>query len=148
MLSIGSVVIRVDDLDREVAFWTAALGYVPREPMDEDFALLRPAQGDGVNVSLDAVAAPRVLPPRLHLDLYTEDRDGEVRRLEELGARRVQWDKQPADADYVIMEDPEGNRFCVVDTSDGAEASDTSGGADAGGGAEADAGGGLSAPSA
>lgn len=138
MLSIGSIVIRVDDLDREVAFWTAALGYVPREPVDEDFALLRPAQGDGVNVSLDAVAAPRVLPPRLHLDLYTEDRDGEVRRLEGLGARRVQWDKQPADADYVIMEDPEGNRFCVVDTS---------GGADAGGGAESDAGGGLSAPS-
>jgi hypothetical protein len=27
----------------------------------------------------------------------------------------VHWDKRPPDADYVILEDPEGNRFCVVD---------------------------------
>ena len=25
------------------------------------------------------------------------------------------WDKRPPDADYVILADPEGNRFCVVD---------------------------------
>jgi hypothetical protein len=25
--------------------------------------------------------------------------------------------KRPADADYVILADPEGNRFCVVDTA-------------------------------
>jgi len=29
----------------------------------------------------------------------------------------VHWSKRPPDADYVIMEDPEGNRFCVVDTA-------------------------------
>lgn len=29
-LSIGAVVLRVRDLDREVAFWSAALDYVPR----------------------------------------------------------------------------------------------------------------------
>ena len=98
MLTIGSVVIRVDDLAREIAFWTAALDYAAREPLGDDFALLH----------------PRVLPPRIHLDLYADDQDAEVRRLEALGARRVHWDKQPPDADYVIMEDPEGNRFCVV----------------------------------
>jgi len=27
----------------------------------------------------------------------------------------VHWDRRPPDADYVIMADPEGNRFCVVD---------------------------------
>jgi len=27
----------------------------------------------------------------------------------------VHWDKRPPDADYVILADPEGNRFCVVD---------------------------------
>lgn len=117
MLTIGSVVIRVDDLAREIAFWTAALDYAAREPIGDDFALLHPRDGVGVNVSLDAVAAPRVLPPRIHLDLYADDQDAEVRRLEALGARRVHWDKQPPDADYVIMEDPEGNRFCVVDAS-------------------------------
>lgn len=117
MLTVGSVVIRVDDLAREIAFWTAALDYVTREPVGDDFALLRPRDGVGVSVSLDAVTAPRVLPPRIHLDLYADDQDAEVRRLEGLGARQVIWDKQPPGADYVIMEDPEGNRFCVVDAS-------------------------------
>jgi hypothetical protein len=31
---------------------------------------------------------------------------------------RVDWKRHPADADYVILEDPEGNRFCVVDASE------------------------------
>jgi predicted enzyme related to lactoylglutathione lyase len=57
------------------------------------------------------------LPPRIHLDLYTEDQEREVERLTALGATEVHWEKRPADADYVILEDPEGNRFCVVDTT-------------------------------
>jgi len=32
-----------------------------------------------------------------------------------LGATEVHWDKRPPDADYVILADPEGNRFCVID---------------------------------
>lgn len=122
MLVVGSIVIRVTDLARQLAFWTAALDYVPREPVDDDFALLHPRTGTGTgtgpSVSLDAVPSPRMLPPRIHLDLYAEDQDAEVARLEELGAERVHWDKQPADSDYVIMQDPEGNRFCVIDAAD------------------------------
>src|SRR5687768_7266484 len=56
MVSIGSIVIRVDDLERQKAFWSAALDYVPRGPEggdDEGFALLRPRDGIGPNVSLD-----------------------------------------------------------------------------------------------
>ena len=40
-----------------------------------------------------------------------------VDRLLALGATEVHWDKRPQDADYVILADPEGNRFCVVDIS-------------------------------
>jgi len=120
MLTIGSIVIRVDDLAAEIAFWTAALGYVAREPIGEDFALLHPTAGPGAgpSVSLDAVPAPRTLPPRIHLDLYADDQSAEVERLTALGAREVHWDKRPTDADYIIMEDPEGNRFCVIDAAD------------------------------
>ena len=42
---------------------------------------------------------------------------GRVERLIVLGATEVHWDKRPPDADYVILADPEGNRFCVVDTA-------------------------------
>ncbi len=117
MLRVGSIVIRVANLPRMTAFWAAALDYVPREdPSDPsvDFVLLRPRSGHGPNVSLDAVSSRYELPPRIHLDLYGDDRGAEVARLVALGAREVHWSKRPADADYVILEDPEGNRFCVV----------------------------------
>ncbi len=39
----------------------------------------------------------------------------EVERLLALGATEVHWAKRPTDADYVILADPEGNRFCVID---------------------------------
>jgi len=115
MISIGSIVIRVDDLERQKAFWTAALDYVPRERDDNDFALLRPRSGTGPNVSLDRVRSALQIPPRIHLDLYAEDQTAEVKRLIALGATEVHWDRRPPDADYVILADPEGNRFCVID---------------------------------
>jgi catechol 2,3-dioxygenase-like lactoylglutathione lyase family enzyme len=117
MITIGSIVIRVDDLERQKAFWTAALNYVPREGDDDDFALLRPRSGTGPNVSLDRVRSALQIPPRIHLDLYAEDQAAEVKRLIGLGASEVHWDRRPPDADYVILADPEGNRFCVIDAS-------------------------------
>jgi predicted enzyme related to lactoylglutathione lyase len=115
MLRVGSIVIRVDDLQRQAAFWAAALDYERRQGDDDDFVLLRPKDGAGPNVSLDRVDAKVQVPPRIHLDLYTEDQAGEIARLVGLGATEVHWDKRPPDADYVILADPEGNRFCVVD---------------------------------
>jgi len=115
MLRVGSIVIRVDDLARQRAFWMAALDYVPREETSDDFALLRPRDGVGPNISLDCVRSTVQVPPRIHLDLYAEDQAAEVRRLIALGATEVHWDKRPPDADYVILADPEGNRFCVID---------------------------------
>ncbi len=116
-LRVGAIVIRVDDLDRQKAFWTAALDYAAREGDDDTFALLHPKDGNGPNVSLDRVWAPVQVPPKLHLDLYAEDQAAEVARLKALGATEIHWDKRPADADYIILADPEGNRFCVIDAS-------------------------------
>ena len=116
LIRIGSIVLRVDDLQRQTEFWQAALDYV-RHDMDDDFIQLRPRDGVGPSLSLDQVPSTVQVPPRLHLDLFTEDQTGEVERLKALGATEVHWDKRPPDADYVILADPEGNRFCVVDIS-------------------------------
>jgi catechol 2,3-dioxygenase-like lactoylglutathione lyase family enzyme len=116
VIRVGSIVLRVDDLKRQTEFWEAALGYVRRDDDNDDFVLLRPNDGVGPNLSLDRVGSTVQVPPRIHLDLYTEDQAGEVERLIALGATEVHWDKRPPDADYVILADPEGNRFCVVDT--------------------------------
>ena len=114
---VGSIVIRVDDLRRQMAFWSAALDYAPRREPEEDFVVLCPRDGAGPNISLDQVRSQVHIPPRIHLDLYTDDQAGEVKRLLALGATEVHWDKRPADADYIILADPEGNRFCVIDVT-------------------------------
>lgn len=124
MLWVGSVVIRVHDLQKQAAFWSAALGYLPRDDDDPDFVLLRPPDGRGPNVSLDRWHADLQIPPRIHLDLYAADQAAEVARLKALGATEVHWDRRPADADFVILSDPEGNRFCVIDASGDPEAQD------------------------
>lgn len=114
MLTVGSIVIRVDNLERQKAFWTAALDYVPRDAGNEYFVVLRPRTGSGPNVSLDRMRSTLQIPPRIHLDLYSDDQAAEVERLLALGATRVHWAKQPPNSDYVILADPEGNRFCVI----------------------------------
>lgn len=114
---VGSIVLRVDNPQRQMEFWAAALDYVPSEERSDDFVVLRPRDGVGPNLSLDQVRSQVQVPPRIHLDLYTDDQAGEVKRLIALGATEVHWSKRPPDADYVILADPEGNRFCVVDTT-------------------------------
>ena len=116
-MQVGSIVIRVDDLKRQTEFWAAALDYVPREENSDDFVLLRSKDGKGPNLSLDRHPSKLQTPPRIHLDLYTHDQAEEVRRLIGLGATEVHWSKRPVDADYIILADPEGNRFCVVDVT-------------------------------
>jgi hypothetical protein len=50
----------------------------------------------------------------MHLDLYTARQDEEVNRLLQLGARRYPWRYRPG-SDFVVLQDPDGNSFCVVD---------------------------------
>ena len=49
---VGSIVLRVDDLQQQMAFWTAALDYVPREDPDVDSVVLRPRTGNGPNLRI------------------------------------------------------------------------------------------------
>jgi predicted enzyme related to lactoylglutathione lyase len=121
MLSVGTVVMGVEDLHRAVAFWTQALDYVPKRTVtpDDDFMILVPAHGHGAHLALDVSESPIQQYPRVHLDLYAgdaEDQAAEVERLVSLGATVVDWDRYPDNADFVVMADTEGNRFCVIDT--------------------------------
>ena len=113
-MHVGSVVIDCNDLPAMLAFWRQALGYVLRDPPDDDFAVLRDPQGRHVNVSLQVVPERRTGKNRLHLDLYTDRQEEEVRRLLALGATLHPRAPEPGD-DFILLEDPEGNVFCVVD---------------------------------
>lgn len=114
LIKIGSIVIRCYEFDKMFAFWQEALHYVPREPAEDGWAVLRDPEGQGPNVSLDRVPERRSgKRSRLHLDLYTSDQEGEVERLTRIGATRYPWRYRP-NADFVVLEDPDGNLFCVV----------------------------------
>ena len=113
-MRVGSVVIDCNDFPRMLEFWQRALNYVPRDPPEEGWAVLRDPAGQGVNVSLQRVPEPRRGKNRLHLDLYTEDQEQEVERLLALGATGHPRAAEPGE-DFVLLQDPEGNVFCVVD---------------------------------
>jgi Glyoxalase-like domain len=124
MLAVGSVVMGASDVRRAAAFWMAALGYVPRDVDVEDdwVVLIPPGDAAGPRLSLGRSETPVQDHPRVHLDLYAgdaADQQAEVERLVSLGATRVAWDLYPEDADFVVLADTEGNRFCVIDTGRG-----------------------------
>lgn len=113
MLRIGSIVWGVGDVPRAIRFWSAALDYKPLRKPSEDWAILVPRTGDGPQLAITKVSSQAESHQRHHLDLYAEDASAEIERLLGLGARRVPW-RYPPDADYVVLADPDGNTFCVV----------------------------------
>jgi predicted enzyme related to lactoylglutathione lyase len=123
MLRIGTVVVGVDDMGRAVRFWEQALGYVPRDEVEDDWAVLIPGDGGaGPHLALQLSETPVQDHPRIHIDLYAgdaADQAAEVERLVGLGAQRVDWDMYPDDPDFIVLVDTEGNRFCVIDTGRG-----------------------------
>jgi catechol 2,3-dioxygenase-like lactoylglutathione lyase family enzyme len=123
MLSIGTVVVGVNEMRRAVRFWEQALGYVPRDEVEDDWAVLVPEDGGpGTRLALQLSETPVQERPRIHLDLYAgdaADQAAEVERLVSLGAERVDWELYPEDPDFIVLADTEGNRFCVIDTGRG-----------------------------
>lgn len=115
-LRVGSIVIHCHEFERMVAFWSAALGYVPRAPATSDWVVLRDPSGRGPNLSFQMRAERRPTRSWLHLDLYSHDQAADVERLLALGAQRYPWRYRPG-ADYVVLADPDGNLFCVVDVT-------------------------------
>ena len=94
-----------------MAFWTQALHYRLKYPASDDWAVLVPEKGDGVQLSLSKVTSDKA--KRHHMDLFTANQQQEVERLLALGATRAPW-RYPPNADYVVLRDPDGNPFCVV----------------------------------
>ena len=114
-LRIGSVVIDCINFDEMSVFWREALHYKPREPAKNGWVVLRDPAGTNTNVSLNQVSVSEKSTGRnwLHFDLYTNNQAGEVERLLKLGAKRHPQSYEPDD-DFIVLEDPDGNLFCVV----------------------------------
>ena len=106
---LGGFIIdcRTGDLAAAADFWGAALGMPVRElPAAEAASYKRLEDSQhGLDIEVQIVSHPS----RVHLDIETDDIEAEVRRLETLGAKRIQ-----AVHSWWVMEAPTGQRFCVV----------------------------------
>ncbi|MGW1026607.1 VOC family protein [Streptomyces sp. NPDC002577] len=81
----------------------------PDDPYDEESGI-----GLGRRILFQRVPEPKTGKNRLHIDVHSPggQRDTEVDRLAGLGASVLRRVKEPA-GEWVIMQDPEGNEFCV-----------------------------------
>ncbi len=118
---MAQISLGVADDERAGRFWCQALGYrrrAPRWPGDR-WVVIEPPPGEpGVPIAMDVSESPVQDRPRIHFDLDAggADLDDEVERLVALGASRVDWPHRagPGEPEFVVLADPEGNRFCVA----------------------------------
>jgi len=108
------LILDCNDLDREAAFWAAALAYreVHRE---EPYLVLMPDEddGSGMVLQLQRVPEPKSGKNRLHLDLHVDAVEPEVDRLVALGAHPLGEPTIDSGYRWRVMADPEGNEFCI-----------------------------------
>jgi predicted enzyme related to lactoylglutathione lyase len=101
---------QTENLQEAADFWAAALGMTVREAPAAEAPLYK--RLDDPEHGLDIEVQKVTHPSRVHLDIETDDIEAEVRRLEQLGAKRIQ-----AVQTWQVMEAPTGHRFCVVRAS-------------------------------
>lgn len=117
MLRIGSIVWGVKDVRRAIEFWCSALDYKPLGEPSEDWAILVPVKGEGPQLAISEISPGDESNQRRlrhHLDLYALDQKAEIKRLLSIGAQTVERE-YPDGADYVVLADPDGNTFCVIE---------------------------------
>ena len=107
------------DPDQLAAFWCEVLGTEVEETSDEGrFVFL--GEANGYVLSFQRVPEPKSVKNRMHLDIVTPDIHREAARLEALGARQVaREERSEHGSTWVLMEDPEGNEFCICDGGTG-----------------------------
>lgn len=110
-VGIGMVTIDCADPKALARFWVDVLGTAVQFDAGE-FIMLGPPPAGGPAVGLQKVPEPRTGKNRVHLDLSTTDRFGEVRRVVGLGAREHEERSAPG-LTRTVLSDPEGNKFCV-----------------------------------
>ncbi len=112
---LENLVIDAVDPQRLGPFWEAAVGGERLTDEPGIFETRLVVEGVPVlDLCFQRVPEPPLDPPRLHLDLRGGDRRAHlVGRLVGLGARPL--DIGQGEVPWVVLADPEGNRFCVME---------------------------------
>jgi predicted enzyme related to lactoylglutathione lyase len=114
-LRLVSLTFDANDIRALARFWAAALHWEVVEESDDEIGLM-PTDGTRFLIVFVPVPEPKRGKNRIHIDLSSaslDDQFATVDRLVDLGATHVDIGQGP-DAEHVVLADPEGNEFCVV----------------------------------
>ena len=101
---------------RLAGFWAGVLGWEMADGPDDGIALL-PSDDTGFRIRFLSSQEPKNRQNQMHFDLTSttlEDQQQTVARSLELGARHIDIGQLPEEA-HVVLADPEGNEFCVIE---------------------------------
>jgi len=115
---ISELVLDAADPERLATFWSEVLGYTEIGREEDGGIAIGPLAGFGGAqpvLILNPTTDPRPQKLRLHLDVSPTDRDqpAELDRLLALGARPADVG-QTGDETWHVLQDPEGNEFCLL----------------------------------
>jgi predicted enzyme related to lactoylglutathione lyase len=97
-------------------FWAGVLGWEMADDPDDDVAIL-PRDDTGFRIDFQPTELQKVGQNHMHLDLTStspEDQQATVARSLELGARHIDIGQRPEEG-HIVLADPEGNEFCVIE---------------------------------
>jgi hypothetical protein len=94
--------------DQECRFWADLTGWELFDVGRPEFRRLRTPADQPLNILLQRLDDPGG-PVRAHLDLSADDRDAEIRRHEQLGARVAR-----AFEGWTVMTPPAGPAYCIT----------------------------------
>jgi predicted enzyme related to lactoylglutathione lyase len=97
-------------------FWAGVLGWPSDGDRDGDI-VLQPDDDTGFAVRLLASGQQKTGPNQMHVDLTStslQHQQQTVARALELGARHIDVGQRPEEG-HVVLADPEGNEFCVIE---------------------------------
>ena len=96
--------------DESLAFWSGVTGVTPRSEADSPYNAIGPIG----SLNLEVQRLGEGTPPRIHLDIESDNPSAEIERLIGLGATVVEREE-----DFATMRDPGGLVFCVVSVQTG-----------------------------
>ena len=110
-LTVEMVTFDCTEPDRLADWWSTAIGGTVVPVVPGEFLMVACAAGP--RLGFQRVADPTPGKARIHLDFASADVEAEIARLVELGAVE---DGRHSFGDYgwVVLEDPDGNVFCVA----------------------------------
>ena len=110
---VCGIVVDCHDPARLAQFWSHVLHGEARVRSDQ-WATVRDPLPGGVLLAFQRVPEEKSAKNRIHLDIWTTDLGNDIDRLVGVGATTIGDITDPDDGPYQVMQDPEGNEFCLV----------------------------------